>query len=217
MGRFGIRDGSIGPGPYKRKVKGVKLERMRRLMKTEGGQGAVGLVVVVVAVVVSFYLLFRTVRVADRINAKASTIQSGATSIKGDTSVIGQLTHTNDVASSILKTAGGAAPDGSQSLQAKLNTIIATAKSIDNFAVSVNGTATAINGTAHAINGTAASILNTANAINGDATAIKAGLDQAVQQAGLILGDADKIKAEARSIRTSTCNIDKATSQKCSG
>ena len=142
----------MGPDPYKRKVKGVKLERMRRLMKTEGGQGAVGLIVVVVAVVVSFYLLFRTVRVADRINAKASTIQSGATSIKGDTSVIEQLTHTNDVASSILKTAGGAAPDGSQSLQAKLNTIIATAKSIDNFAVSVNGTANAINGTAHAIN-----------------------------------------------------------------
>jgi len=38
-----------------------------------------------------------------------------------------------------------------------------------------------------------------------------------VTQAGLILGDADTIKAEARSIRTSTCNIDKATAQKCSG
>jgi uncharacterized protein YoxC len=184
-------------------------------MKTEVGQGAVGLIVVVVAVVVSFYLLFRTVRVADRINAKASTIQTGATSIKGDTSVITQLTHTNDIASSILKTAGGTAPDGSQSLVAKLNTIIATAKSIDNFAVSVNGTAGAINGTAHAINGTAAAILNTANAINTDATAIKAGLDTAVTEAGLILGDADKIKSEAHSIRISTCTIDKATAGKC--
>ena len=76
------------------------LERMRRLMRTEGGQGAIGLVVVVVAVVVSFYLLLRTVRVADRINTKASTIQTGATSIKGDTSVISQLTHTNAIASS---------------------------------------------------------------------------------------------------------------------
>jgi len=190
---------------------------MRRLMKTEGGQGAVGLIVVVVAVVVSFYLLFRTVSVADRINAKASTIQSGATSIKGDTSVITQLTHTNDIASSILKTAGGSAPDGSQSLVAKLNTIIATAKSIDGFAVSVNGTANAINGTAHAINGTAAAILNTANAINSDATAIKAGLDQAVSLAGAIKGDADKIKGEAQSIRISTCRIDHAVANMCAG
>ena len=61
QGAFRGPEGCMGPDPYKRKVKGVKLERMRRLMKTEGGQGAVGLIVVVVAVVVSFYLLFRTV------------------------------------------------------------------------------------------------------------------------------------------------------------
>lgn len=185
-------------------------------MKTEGGQGAVGLIVVVVAVLVSFYLLFRTVRVADRINSKATTIQSGATSIKGDTSVITKLTHTNDVATSILHTAAGTASDGSQSLVAKLNHIINTAKSIDGFAVSINGTAGAINGTAHAINGTAASILNTANSINSEASAIKAGLDSAVTLAGKILGDADTIKGEARSIRTSTCEIDHALAQKCS-
>jgi len=101
--------------------------------------------------------------------------QSGATSIKGDTSVIEQLTHTNDVASSILKNRWRAAPDGSQSLQAKLNTIIATAKSIDNFAVSVNGTANAIqrHGPRHQRHG--GSILTPATAINTDATAIKAG------------------------------------------
>ena len=176
------------------------LERMRRLMRTEGGQGAIGLVVVVVAVVVSFYLLLRTVRVADRINAKASTIQTGATSIKGDTSVIEQLTHTNQVASSILTTA--------TPLQDKLNTIIATAKSIDGFAVSVNGTAGAINSTAHAINGTASSILGIATTIQADAAAIKSGLDNTVGLAGGILHDADAIRVEASSIRTSTCALD---------
>jgi len=176
------------------------LERMRRLMRTEGGQGAIGLVVVVVAVVVSFYLLLRTVRVADRINAKASTIQTGATCIKGDTSVISQLTHTNAIASSILATA--------TPLQDKLNTIIATAKSIDGFAVSVNGTAGAINSTAHAINGTASSILGIATTIQGDAAAIKSGLDNTVGLAGGILKDADQIRVEAASIRTSTCALD---------
>lgn len=193
------------------------LERMRRLIKTEGGQGAIGLVVVVVAVVVSFYLLLRTVDVANSINNKASTIQSGANSIKGDTSVISQLTHTNAIATSILHTAAGTASDGSQSLVAKLNTIIATAKSIDGFAVSVNGTANAINGTAHAINGTAGAILNTAQTIQTDAATIKAGLDTAVSLAGGILGDAGDIRVEAYNIRISTCTIDKAVGLGCSG
>jgi hypothetical protein len=192
------------------------LERMRRLIRTEGGQGAIGLVVVVVAVVVSFYLLLRTVNVADSINTKASTIQTGANSIKGDTSVIEQLTHTNAIATSILNTAAGTASDGSQSLVSKLNTIIATAKSIDGFAVTINGTAGAINNTAHSIQGTAASILGTATTIQGDAATIKGGLDTAVSLAGGILGDAAAVRVEATSIRTSTCAIDKAVGLGCS-
>jgi len=105
--------------------------------------------VVVVAVVVSFYF-FQTVEWPDRVNAepRRSSRVPPASRVTPPSS---SRSRTRTMSRRRFSRPLAARTDGSQSLQAKLNTIIATAKSIDTRSVGQrHGEASR---TAHAING----------------------------------------------------------------
>ncbi|MDQ4049356.1 MAG: hypothetical protein M3131_08270, partial [Actinomycetota bacterium] len=153
------------------------------------------LVLVVVVVGTAAVLLAKTVQNAQSINDKAQNIATVGTGINEATDSVVQLTRTNKLAESILRSA--------TPLQRQLNGIVGEARSIDQLAGSINGTAADINNSATTIGGTARTINASAGDINSAAGSIN-------QSAGSIGGSAGAINARARAINRNAGSINQS-------
>ncbi|MBA3306725.1 MAG: hypothetical protein H0U25_12500, partial [Thermoleophilaceae bacterium] len=116
------------------------------------------LVVVVGVIGAAAVLLARTVQEAQSINDKAQNIATTGRGINTATDSVVQLTRTNNLARSILKSANP--------LETQLGGIVSTAQGIDGLAGSINSTAGSINSTAGSINDSAGRINTSAGSIN---------------------------------------------------
>jgi len=153
------------------------------------------LVVVVVVVGAAAILLARTVQEAQTINSKAQNIATTGRGINTATDSIIQLTRTNELARSILKSA--------RPLDSQLGGIVSTAQGIDGLAGSINSSAGSINTTAGSINTTAGSINDSAGSINDSAGSINSAAGVINSTAGSINISAGRINSTAGSINTS--------------
>jgi len=171
------------------------------------------LVVALLALGVATWLLVRVLDAASSINAKAATIARNGRGINIATDSVIQLSRTNRIAASILRSAqplsgkltlivdrAHGINGTAGSIDTTAGTINTTAGGIDKTAGAINTTAGAINTTAGAINGTAGSIKGTAGTINGTAGAING-------TAGAINGTAGRIDSTARGINGRAAQI----------
>jgi len=139
--------------------------RGRRRDETgQAASSALLLIVVLVVLVIAVVLLQRTASTAESINKKATVIAKTGRGINDNTDSILQLTHTNQLGTSILNSA--------KPLQGDLTQIVDLANSVNGLATSINGSATTIDGTAKTINGSAGAINGTATGINSAASSI---------------------------------------------
>jgi len=158
------------------------------------------LVVVVSVVGIAAVLLARTVQEAQAINSKAQNIATTGRGINTATDSVIQLTRTNDLARSILKSA--------RPLDTQLGGIVSTAQGIDGLAGSINSSAGSINSTAGSINSTAGSINDSAGRINTSAGSINSAAGAINSTAGSINTSAGRINKSAGSINDSATGID---------
>lgn len=158
-----------------------------------------GLLGVIISVVAVVFLLARVLIAANSINDKAGDIKRLGGTINQSTAAVLQLTHTNDVASTILQDA--------QPLSGQLNTTIATAASISSLASSINGNAASIDNTATAILGTANSIDRSAVSIDNSAASINARVGDIDGKLNTALGLASQVKGDTGSIVGSAGSI----------
>ena len=149
-----------------------------------GGGGVQGinviiLVLVAASVTIAAGLLAETVNTARAIDKKAKSIRDTGVGINQATDSIEQLVRTNQLASSILRTASPldailtrivrrarSINNDATSIDSLASTILSTAGTINTSATTIGGTATDINNTAGTINTTATGIGNSASAIN---------------------------------------------------
>jgi len=172
-------------------------------------------IVLVVAVTFAAILLARTVSVAKKIDTKAQNIAESGRGINMSTDSIVQLKRTNELASSILRSAEPL--DGqltgvvgrARSIRGVAGAINGKAGSINALAGTINGSATDINGSARSINGSTGAILSTAGAINGTAGAISSTARTINGTAGRIRGSATAINGSAGDIRQVARLIDR--------
>ena len=162
------------------------------------------LVLVVVVVGTAAVLLAKTVQNAQSINDKAQNIATVGTGINEATDSVVQLTRTNKLAESILRSANP--------LERQLNGIVGEARSIDNLAGSINATAGDINNSATTIGGTATDINASAGDINSAAGSINQSAGSIGGSAGAINNRARAINANAGSINQSAISIDRDAS-----
>lgn len=173
-----------------------------------------------VAALVAAVLLLRTMQVANRIDRKAQHIAASGRGINLSTDSIIQLSRTNTLALSILRSAkplngqltrvvGRARSiNGTASrIDSKAGTIATTAGRIDDSASSINDSASriddsasSINSSAQAINGTAREIGSTARAISATAGAISTTARGINLGAGMVLDVARLIDRDAAAI-----------------
>ncbi len=159
------------------------------------------LVLVVVVVGTAAVLLAKTVQNAQSINDKAQNIATVGTGINEATDSVVQLTRTNRLAESILRSANP--------LERQLNGIVGEARSIDGLASSINATAGDINNSATTIGGTATDINQSAGDINSAAGSINQSAGSIAGSAGAINTRARAINANAGSINQSAVSIDR--------
>jgi hypothetical protein len=160
------------------------------------------LVVVVAVVGTAAVLLARTVQEAQAINDKAQNIATTGRGINTATDSVIQLTRTNELARSILKSA--------RPLDTQLGGIVSTAQGIDGLAGSINSTAGSINGRAGSINTTAGSINGSAGRINTSAGSINSSASSINSTAGSINSSASAINSSAGSINGSAGAINRS-------
>jgi len=157
------------------------------------------LVVVVGVIGAAAVLLARTVQEAQSINDKAQNIATTGRGINTATDSVIQLTRTNNLARSILKSANP--------LETQLGGIVATAQGIDGLAGSINSTAGSINSTAGSINDSAGRINTSAGSINSSAGAINSTAGSINSSAGRINSSAGSINSSAGAINSSAGSI----------
>lgn len=157
------------------------------------------LVIVVAVVGTAAVLLARTVQEAQSINDKAQNIATTGRGINTATDSIIQLSRTNKLAKSILKSA--------KPLDSQLGGIVGTAQGIDGLAGSINSTAGSINTTAGSINGSAGRINTSAGSINSAAGSINSSASSVSGSAGRINGSAGSINSSAARINSSAGSI----------
>jgi len=150
------------------------------------------LIVVLIVVLIAVVLLQRTASTAESINSKAANISKTGRGINDNTDSILQLTHTNQLGTSILHSA--------QPLTGQLAQVVNLANSIEGLATSINGSASTINGTAHTINSTAGGINSTASSILTVANSIKQGVAMINQNLDITIGVAQQIKGDTGAI-----------------
>lgn len=154
------------------------------------------LVLVAVAVIIAAGLLAKTVNTARSIDGEAQSINKTGTGINASTDSIVGLVKTNQIASSILRSAKPLQPGLAKIVQ-RAKSINGSAASIDGLAATILGSAGTINNSATTINGTAGAINSVAGTINGTAGAIN-------NVAGGINSVAGQINGTARAIRSTT-------------
>jgi len=157
------------------------------------------LVVVVGVIGAAAVLLARTVQEAQSINDKAQNIATTGRGINTATDSVIQLTRTNNLARSILKSANP--------LETQLGGIVATAQGIDGLAGSINSTAGSINSTAGSINDSAGRINTSAGSINSSAGAINSSAGSINASVGSINDSANRIDSLAASILSTAVKV----------
>jgi hypothetical protein len=149
------------------------------------GVNVIILVLVAASVTIAAGLLAETVNTARAIDKKAKSIRDTGVGINTATDSIQQLVKTNQLASSILRTAtpldavltkivarARSINRDATSIDSLASTILSTAGTINTSATTIGGVATDINNTAGTINGTAGQIDTLASAINSTAGTI---------------------------------------------
>jgi hypothetical protein len=180
------------------------------------GVNVIILVLVAASVTIAAGLLAETVNTARAIDKKAKSIRDTGVGINTATDSIQQLVKTNQIASSILRTAtpldavltkivarARSINRDATSIDSLASTILSTAGTINTSATTIGGTATDINNTAGTINGTAGQIDTVASAINSTAGTINRTAKSINQTAGPgsgILGIARIIDTDAATI-----------------
>ena len=157
------------------------------------------LVVVVAVIGTAAVLLARTVQEAQSINDKAQNIATTGRGINTATDSVIQLTRTNKLARSILKSA--------KPLDTQLGGIVGTAQGIDGLAGSINSSAGSINSTAGSINDSAGRINTSAGSINSAAGAINSTARSINSSAGAINKSAGAINTTAGRIDSLAASI----------
>jgi len=158
------------------------------------GVNVIILVLVAASVTLAAGLLAETVNTARAIDKKAKSIRDTGIGINTATDSIAQLVKTNQIASSILKTASP--------LDGILTKIVARAKSVDRDATSIDSLAGTILSTAGTINTSATTIGGVATDINGSAGTINGTAKSIDGVAGGINSIAGTINRTAKSINT---------------
>ncbi len=149
------------------------------------GVNIIILVLVAASVTIAAGLLAETVNTARAIDKKAKSIRDTGVGINTATDSIQQLVRTNQIATSILKTASPldavltkivararSINRDATSIDSLASTILSTAGTINTSATTINGVGSEINSTAGTINGTAGQIDTVASAINSTAGTI---------------------------------------------
>lgn len=157
------------------------------------GVNVIILVLVAASVTIAAGLLAETVNTARAIDKKAKSIRDTGVGINAATDSIEQLVRTNQIASSILKTASP--------LDAILTKIVARARSINRDATSIDSLASTILSTAGTINTSATTIGGVATDINNTAGTINSTAGQIDSVAIGIRNVASTIGRTATSIR----------------
>lgn len=181
-------------------------------LRSERGQAGIALIIVIAWALAAVFMLTRTLVAAQQINTRVKTIRSEVTGIKGDTALVAELTKTNEIASAILVAAKPLAP--------MLETVDATAKSINSTVTGILGNATSIGSTVNLINGNVKSILSVATEINNGVAAINGRADRALSVVNLIKGDTGSIQRAVASgsgqgIHWHACNVDSVKDGHC--
>jgi len=142
-----------------------------RTLRSDRGQIGLALIIVIAWGLTAVVFLTRILVTAQDINGRVKTITSALTDIKGETALVAELQHTEQVAKDILAAADDISP--------MLTTVDETAKHIDSTVPSIlsslqqiNGTVVVIGGRVKEILATAQTIDRTAKVINGQATTI---------------------------------------------
>jgi len=176
------------------------------------------LVVFVVVTGIAAVLLARTVQEAQAINGKAQNIATTGRGINTATDSVIQLTRTNKLARSILKSATpldnqlGGIVTTAQGINGLAGSINTTAGSINSTASSINGSAGSINSSAGSINLAAGAINSSASSINGSASSINSKAGSINSSAGSINGSAGRINSSAGTINSTAGGIDSSAS-----
>ena len=188
------------------------------------GVNVIILVLVAASVTIAAGLLAETVNTARAIDKKAKSIRDTGVGINTATDSIQQLVKTNQIASSILKTASPldavltkivararSINRDATSIDSLASTILSTAGTINTSATTINGVAADVNNTAGTINQTAgpgSGILGIARTIDGDAATIVQGLTQTLSIARGIKSDSGDILGDATVIKDTAACID---------
>ena len=180
------------------------------------GVNIIILVLVAASVTIAAGLLAETVNTARSIDTKAKSIRDTGVGINTATDSIQQLVKTNEIATSILKTASPldailtkivsrarSINRDATSIDSLASTILSTAGTINTSATTIGGVATDINGSASTINGTAGQIDTVAGAINSTAGTI----NRTAKSINRTAGDGSGILGVARLIDTDAANI----------
>lgn len=186
-----------------------RLPADNRTPPSSGGVRGINLLIIVLVVLAvggAAVLLARTVMIAQRIDTKAQNIAVNGKGINDSTDSIVQLNRTNELATSILRSAKPldgrltAVVGRARSIRALAGSIDNKAGTINSTAGSINESATTINGNATSINGSASTINSSARTINGTAGTIAGSARDINQVAGRINGTAKSIDSTAEAI-----------------
>lgn len=179
------------------------LGRFGSFARNEKGQGVVPLIITIGAVAFAGFLLARTMNTAISINKKADIIEKGGVGIAGDTRVISQLNHTEEVGASILNTSNPLVP--------KLTTIDNLGKSINGLATSINNSVSvSIGTTVKGIGAEVPDILSTLRSINTTVSGISGLLDTTKGILTNIQSDTGIIRANISNIHHNANRIETA-------
>ncbi len=171
-----------------------------RPVRDERGQGVPVLILAVLVVVVAVGFLTRTLVLGLSINDKAEKIAKTGRGINSATDAILQLDQTTGLGQSI--------KNSTEPLEAKSNTIVMQAASIDNTATSINDSANNIDARIEGIQSAVSSILGLARLVDRDARNININVRTVIETADAIhsrdLADViralDRTEANARDI-----------------
>ncbi|HSH58393.1 MAG TPA: hypothetical protein VK988_01900 [Acidimicrobiales bacterium] len=152
-----------------------------RPVRDERGQGVPVLIFAVLVVVVTVGFLTRTLVLGLSINDKAEKIAKTGRGINSATDAILQLDQTTGLGQSI--------KNSTEPLEAKSNTIVMQAASIDNTATSINDSANNIDARVEGIDAAVTSILGLVRLVDRDARNININVRSVIDTADGIHGD----------------------------
>jgi len=147
---------------------------MSRRLRSDRGQIGLALIIVIAWGLTAVVFLTRILVTAQDINGRVKTITSALTEIGGETALVEELVHTEQVAQDILVAADDISPmlvtvdNTAKNINSTVTPILSSLQSINSTVVVIGGrvkdilaSARHIDGTARVINGQATTILNT--------------------------------------------------------